>query len=88
MEIEEIKKLIGKIISTRDTQECHNCDTVIADIQFDGKYYVFLDSENDCIVGIKPEDIEEFVTNNQISYKYNYFDRKCSVTFTISENNE
>lgn len=61
MEIEEIKKLIGKTISIRDTQDCHNCDTVVADIQFDGKYYNFLDSENDCIVGIKPEDIDEFI---------------------------
>lgn len=88
METEKIKKLIGKIISIRDTQECHNGDTVIADIQFDGKYYIFLDSEKDCIVGIKSEDIDEFISNNQISYKYTYSDRKCSVTFTISENNE
>ena len=80
---EEIKNLIGKTLSIRDTQECHNCDTVIADIQFNDNYYQFLDNENELIISIKAEDIGKFITNNKISYTYYYFDRKCSVTFSI-----
>ena len=41
----EIKNLIGKTLSVRDTQECHNCDTVIADVQFKDNYYQFLDDD-------------------------------------------
>ena len=83
MKMSEIKNLIGKTLSVRDTQECHNCDTVIADVQFKDNYYQFLDDENELIVGIKAEDIDKFITDSKISYTYYYFDRKCSVTFSI-----
>lgn len=84
MKMSEIKNLIGKTLSVRDTQECHNCDTVIADVQFNDNYYQFLDDENELIVGIKAEDIDKFITDSKISYTYYYSDRKCNVTFLIS----
>lgn len=81
---EIIKNLIGKTLSIRDTQECHNCDTVIVNIQFENDYYQFMDDKNELIAGIKSKDIDEFVANHKISYTYYYSDRKCDITFYIN----
>lgn len=84
MTAEEIKNLIGKTLSIRDTQECHNCDTVIADVVLNNDYYQFLDSNKELIVGIKTKDVDKFVADSKISYTYYYSDRKCDITFLIN----
>ena len=81
---DKIKNLIGKTLSIRDTQECHNCDTVIANIQFENDCYEFMDDKNELIAGIESKDIDEFVSNHKISYTYYYSDRKCNVTLYIN----
>lgn len=81
---EKIKNLIGKTLSIRDTQECHNCDTVIADVQFKNNYYQFLNDENELIAGIETKDIDKFIADSEISYTYYYSDRKCNITFLIN----
>lgn len=82
---QEIKNLIGKTLSVRDTQECHNCDTIIADVQFNDGYYQFLDDKKELIVGIRAKDVDKFIADGKISYTYYYSDRECDVTFLINE---